>query len=142
MIWKRGGAQLRDPLILVLSLISSARLPLLTATSPVPGNWQRESEQNGNINSDIAFGTQKDSLKAKVSCRGSLALPHRGPLAALRPSSCPRGGMSSAELASLRVHTLQRERCRRVSVLDVHRSELRVHLTPSSTSSVKSTTMK
>lgn len=41
MIWTRGGAQLRDPLILVLSLISSARLPLRTATAPVPGNWKR-----------------------------------------------------------------------------------------------------
>lgn len=45
MIWKRGGAQLRDPLILVRCRISSVRLPLLTATFSVPGSWYEQEEQ-------------------------------------------------------------------------------------------------
>lgn len=44
MIWKRGGAQVREPLILVLSLISSDRLLLLGATLPVPGSWRRQRQ--------------------------------------------------------------------------------------------------
>lgn len=69
------------------------------------------------------------------SASSSAALQVRVRLLASHRCLWPRGG------ASLCVHVLPCACCR-PSVVEVRRSQLRVHLTPSSTSSIKSTTTK